>query len=141
MTPLLQKFAKDPNENVIETFPLPLEPRSKSLWIKLLPSGLISYLSRKVRNSFIYPLILLSSSEMKLDNSFLLQKSHNEMLDTTLMLDECKRLVENGQIIPVVAKSFLPNQYDQAFRHVSNLTRSALVQAHVGKSVIVFKVS
>lgn len=52
---------------------------------------------------------------------------------------ECKKLVDSRLLVPVVAKSFLPSQYDQAFRHVAKSLDSPLAQAHVGKCVLVFK--
>jgi hypothetical protein len=68
------------------------------------------------------------------------QESIDESKDMPLLLSECKKLVESGQIIPVVAKTFLPAQYDQAFRHVSNLSGPfVLSRAHVGKSIVVFR--
>jgi len=116
LTPLLQKFAKDPSGTVIETFPVHIQPHSNSFWKRLLPNSLASYLVRK--------------------------ESLEEPRDLSLLLSECRKMVESGQIIPVVAKSFLPSQYDQAFRHVSSLSRpSALSHAHVGKSVVVFRIN
>jgi len=41
-------------------------------------------------------------------------------------------------LVPIVAKSFLPSQYDQAFRHVAKVPESSGAQAKVGKNVIVF---
>lgn len=52
---------------------------------------------------------------------------------------ECKKLVDARLLVPVVAKSFLPSQYDQAFRHVAKTSDSPLAQANVGKCVLVFK--
>jgi len=63
------------------------------------------------------------------------QKEKEEMFES--IFEECRRLVEAGFVVPVVSRSFLASQYDQAFRHVSNTSNSAL--AHVGKSVLVFK--
>lgn len=140
LTPLLQKFAKDPSGTVIETFPVQLHAHADSFWRRLIPNSIAAYLCRKVSRKTKMLTDLKHNNEMKPSPSPP-QESVDDPPDTSLLLSEAKKHVETGQIVPVVAKSFLPTQYDQAFRHVSNLTRSALSRAHVGKSVVVFKIN
>lgn len=73
-----------------------------------------------------------------MQNSFLLKVPRDEESPKEILL-ECKKLVESRVLVPVVAKSFLPSQYDQAFRHVSKTFDSPQAQANVGKCVLVFK--
>lgn len=117
MTPLLANFCKNPSDKVIETFPMELAPVHRGL-------GLRSFLS----SFLLFPYNLM------------FEQAERQMDPPNVKLNECKRLVESRNIVPVVAKSFLPSQYDQAFRHVGDASESSvLAQATVGKSVLVFK--
>ncbi|CAL8070227.1 unnamed protein product [Orchesella dallaii] len=113
-TPLLEKFCRDPESAVIETFPTELHYSSNGL------------------GAFLASIVLFPFN-------FIFRKGVEEKTPPREILMECKKLVESRLLVPVVAKSFLPSQYDQAFRHVAKTSGSALAQANVGKCVLVFK--
>ncbi|XP_035702189.1 reticulon-4-interacting protein 1 homolog, mitochondrial isoform X2 [Folsomia candida] len=113
ITPPLSYFCKSPNDKVIETFPTEINNYAPGIGALLL--------------SLLFPL------------NRILEQTEKSVDPPNAKLNECKRLVESRLIVPVVAKSFLPSQYDQAFRHVARTSESAIAHATVGKSVLVFK--
>jgi len=114
ITPLLRNFCRDPESKVIETFPTELKHSGRGIGASIM-------------SILLFPF------------TFLFRRAPPDKESAREILLECKKLVESRVLVPVVAKSFSPSQYDQAFRHVAKTSESPLAQANVGKCVLVFK--